>query len=106
MKRLNRRSVTPRCMRLPAPPEDSQSSTVPGMVRVALSNRTPIPLTLTLSPREREQSATGSISQEVRRADTALGFADRQRNILPLPKGEGRGEGNGDVRWANRVCNS
>src|SRR5207253_2955375 len=59
----------------------------PGMVRVALLNGTPIPLTLSLSHAEREQSAAGSIVREVRWVDTALGFAERQRRILPLPRG-------------------
>src|SRR5437773_3158133 len=77
------------------------------MVRVAVSNGKPIPLTLTLSRGEREQPAAGSVVREVRRADTALGCAERQRRILPLPEGvpegEGRGEGKGDARTANRV---
>src|SRR6059036_2431184 len=60
------------------------------MGRVAVSNH-PIPLTLTLSHGEREQSAAGSVVREVRRADTALGCAESQRRILPLPEGEGRG---------------
>ncbi len=54
-------------------PEDSRSSTISGMVRVAVSNSKPIPLTLTLSHGEREQPAAGSVVREVRRADTALG---------------------------------
>src|SRR3989442_6883741 len=63
------------------------------MVRVDVSNANPIPLTLTLSHGEREQSAAGSIVREVRRADTALGCAERQRKILPLPALSGLGEG-------------
>src|SRR5437773_4387313 len=90
MKHLNRRSCSaiPTCMKPPHPPEDSRISTVPGMVGVAVLNSTRIPLTLTLSHREREQSAPGSIIREFGRADTALGFAVRQRRILPLPRGE------------------
>src|SRR6266498_3326804 len=68
--------------------EDSHSSTTSGMVRVAVSSGDPIPLTLTLSHGEREQSATGWVIREVRRADSALGCAERQRRILPLPEGE------------------
>src|SRR5437773_5693660 len=73
------------------------------MVRVAMSNGKPIPLTLTLSHGEREQPAAGSVVREVRRADTALGCAESQRRILPLPEGEGWGEGEGDARGANRA---
>ena len=71
-----------------------------------MSNGKPIPLTLTLSHREREQPAAGSVVREVRWADSALGCAERQRRILPLPEGEGRGEGKGDARSANRVGTS
>ena len=102
-------------------PEDSRSSTIAGMVRVAVSNGDPIPLTLTLSHGEREQPAAGSIVREVRRADTALGCAERQRRILPLHalpfpspltplpsdgRGEDRGEGKGDARCADRIGTS
>jgi len=71
-----------------------------------VSSGNPIPLTLTLSHGEREQSAAGSVIREVRREDTALGCAKRQRRILPLPEGEGRGEGEGDARCANSVGTS
>jgi hypothetical protein len=74
------------------------------MVRAAAWNG--IPLTLTLSHGEREQSAAVWIVREVRRADTALGFAESQRKILPLPEGEGWGEGNGDAGCTNRVGTS
>src|SRR2546425_1668191 len=93
----------PKCMKLPALPEDSQSSTVPGMVRVAVLRGNPVPLTLTLSHGEREQLAAGSIVREVRRADTGLCPAEREPRILPLLRGEGRGEGKGEVLCANRV---
>ena len=63
----------------------------------------PIPLTLTLSHEERGQAAADSTIREVRRPDTALSFAERQRNTLPLPKGEGRGEGKGEDRSANHT---
>src|SRR6266516_1617336 len=69
-------------------PEESQSSTVVRKVRVAVLSGDRIPLTLTLSHGERGQAAADSNIREVRRPDTALSFADRQRSILPLPKGE------------------
>jgi hypothetical protein len=47
-----------------------------------------IPLTLALSRREREQY------RPIRERNWALGFADRLAMILPLPWGEGWGEGN------------
>ena len=48
------------------------------------------PLTLTLSLREREQHSVRLESYE------RVGFADRLAAILPLTKGEGRGEGEQD----------
>src|SRR6266511_1932237 len=72
------------------------------MVRVAVSNGNPIPLTLTL-PRGEGTAAAASIVREVRRADTALGFAEKQRSLRPLPQGEGRGEGKRDARCAKRI---
>ena len=80
-----------------------------GMARVVLPHGNPIPLTLTLSHGEREQSASGSVVRQARRADPAPGCAEGQRRILPLPEGpegEGRGEGKGDARCANRVSSS
>src|SRR5882724_5520406 len=88
------REIIAKCRKLPALPEDSQGSIVPGMVGAAVLKGTPIPLTLTLSHGVREQPAAGWIVREVRRADTALGFAGWQWRILPLPKGAGWGEGN------------
>src|SRR6185503_277165 len=71
------------------------------MNRVAASNVTSIPLNLTLSQGEREQVAAVSVVRDVRRADTALGCAERQRRILPLPEGEGWGKR--DARCGNRI---
>ena len=71
-----------------------------------MSNGNPIPLTLTLFHRQREQVAAGWDVRDVRRADTALGCAEGQPRILPLPEGEGRGEGKGDVRCSNPVGTS
>ena len=70
------------------------------------SNANPIPLTLTLSHGEREQSAAGSVVREVRRADTVRGCDENQRRILPLPEGEGWGEGEADSPSGNRVGTS
>jgi hypothetical protein len=84
-------------------PEDLQISPVAGKDRVAVLIGNPIPLTLTLSRGERGQAAADSNIREVRRPDTALSFAERQRSILPLPKGEGRGEGKRAARGANHT---
>jgi hypothetical protein len=50
-------------------------------------------LTLTLSLGEREQLAKLSGFSTGRLANPDAGFRDRRPTILPLPKGEGRGEG-------------
>ena len=57
-----------------------------GMVRVPGSNGNSIPLTLTLSPREREQPAAGSVVREVRQADTALGCAEGRGGFSLSPR--------------------
>ena len=50
-------------------------------------------LTPTLSPRERgQQFGVAGFSMDAC-SDSAPGFAGRRRTILPLPGGEGRGEG-------------
>jgi hypothetical protein len=53
----------------------------------------PFPLTLTLSLGERGQPLSVFRNSDGRRAEASLGFAKRLETILPLPKGEGRGEG-------------
>src|SRR6266705_1134093 len=52
------------------------------------------PLTLTLSLGEREQPPPGACSAPNGLANSVAGIANRRRTILPLPWGEGRGEGN------------
>jgi hypothetical protein len=51
------------------------------------------PLTLTLSPGEREQQFGVFRSLQMIRAAGCCRFARRLGTILPLPAGEGRGEG-------------
>jgi len=56
-----------------------------------------VPLTLTLSRREREQPANLDPRTHAAEAVAALRPAARRRTILPLPQGEGRDEGEGGV---------
>jgi hypothetical protein len=51
------------------------------------------PLTLTLSPGERGQPLNNFPKSEGHRAEGWREFARTPETILPLPKGEGRGEG-------------
>ena len=51
------------------------------------------PLTLTLSLKEREQQASDWRLADGRWADSRTGVIERHWTILPLPRGEGRGEG-------------
>src|SRR3989442_1242092 len=51
------------------------------------------PLTLTLSLREREQQVSDWCLAEGRWANSGSGVIERQWTVLPLPRGEGRGEG-------------
>ena len=55
------------------------------------------PLTPTLSLRERGWPASVRPSSDARQANTALRITKRRGNILPLPEGEGGGEGEGAV---------
>ena len=78
--------------KLLAPPSRSGSLAAPGLVeRVALEYGL-FPLTLTLSLGEREPLQPRLGSADAHR------FADRLPRILPLPKGEGWGEGKEDTR--------
>src|SRR5437867_4121743 len=55
------------------------------------------PLTLTLSLREREQHGSDWCLADGRWANSGTGVIERRRTILPLPRGEGRGEGEPSV---------
>jgi hypothetical protein len=55
------------------------------------------PLTLTLSLREREQQASGWCVTNGCWANSGTGVIERLWTILPLPRGEGRGEGEPSV---------
>jgi len=52
------------------------------------------PLTLTLSLREREQQSSDGCLADGCWANSGTRVIERRRTILPLPWGEGRGEGN------------
>src|SRR5947209_8227368 len=66
------------------------------MVRFACSTAD-FPLTLTLSLREREQQASDWCLADDRWANSGTGVIERRWTILPLPAGEGRGEGDASV---------
>src|SRR5229473_4603493 len=79
--------------------------------RAVLVGCVSFPLTLALSLREREQACcvvlgsdvtpTGTVHSATQRRDTRttqrVRFATKRLTILPLPKGEGRGEGNSSL---------
>jgi hypothetical protein len=54
---------------------------------------THFPLILTFSPEEKEQAALSFGFSDAPPANPVAGFRLRLGTILPLPKGEGRGEG-------------
>ena len=62
------------------------------MVHFACSSEC-FPLTLTLSLREREPQASDGFLADGDWADSGTDVIERRWTILPLPKGEGRGEG-------------
>jgi hypothetical protein len=51
------------------------------------------PLTLTLSLGEREQPLAAFLQLDCFEAESDRGFTETLETILPLPTGEGRGEG-------------
>jgi len=55
------------------------------------------PLTLTLSPGEREQQASDWCLEDGRWANSGAGVIERRWTFLALPKGGGRGEGKPSV---------
>ena len=79
-------------MNFGALPEDFRSWVVPVNVRHMGLEDGPFPLTLALSRGEREQHGTPFEHSNHAR------FADRLPRLLPLPKGEGWGEGEGTIR--------
>ena len=56
-----------------------------------------LPLTLTLSLREREQQASDWYLADGRWANSGAGVIERRWTFLPLPRGEGRGQGEPSV---------
>jgi hypothetical protein len=51
------------------------------------------PLILTFSRREKEPPLAGFVKPENSQAESSFGFAQKQGALLPLPAGEGWGEG-------------
>ncbi len=56
------------------------------------------PLTLALSPAEREQAAAATGSTTTVFTDAAQGSSQQAQNVFPLPGGEGQGEGEGSTQ--------
>ncbi len=74
-----------------------EDTTTPAM-RVLMDEDSPSPdsrppLTLTLSPGEREQQAKAPFASAASRANSDSRIHPARRTMLPLPGGEGRGEG-------------
>jgi len=62
-------------------------------MRHHLAGEQSFPLTLTLSLGERERPPVGACFAHIGLPDSVAGIANRRRSILPLPRGEGWGEG-------------
>src|SRR5438552_18662535 len=60
------------------------------------------PLTLALSPQEREQPVFDSCAADGCWANSGTGVIERRWTVLPLPRGEGRGEGEPSLVWCLR----
>src|SRR5437879_5474868 len=58
-----------------------------------LDSESGFPLTLPLSLGAREQQAPSVCAANSGLASSVASMADRRRTVLPLPEGEGRGEG-------------
>jgi hypothetical protein len=67
-----------------------------------LQNRGGFPLILTFSLREKEQPLVSFVKHEDSQAESRFSFTKTLGAFLPLPKGEGRGEGKPDAQPATK----
>ena len=66
-------------------------------MRDTVAGQPSFPLALTLSLGERERQPVGACFAHFGLPDSVAGIANRRRTILPLPRGEGWGEGEQSV---------
>ena len=71
----------------------SPAATAPGATNAVRSKDSSFPLTPALSPKERENRSPRVGESEGTRSPAASGLGEKRNASLPLPKGEGRGEG-------------